>query len=164
MYGMRAKKLANTLNIPIEEAEDIMDKYMNKMEGLKSFLDSARSSAKLLGYSETLFGRRRFVTKIFSQDKILQWSAEREAANHIIQGTNADIIKLAMIACDDMLSSGNFKSKMILQIHDELVLDIHPDELSFMKDKVLNIMENVIQFSVHMKAEGRYADSWADAH
>ncbi len=164
MYGMRAKKLANTLGIPLSEAEDIMDKYMNKMEGLKSFLDGARKTATLLGYSETLFGRRRYVSKIFSTDKIIQWSGEREAANHIIQGTNADIIKLAMIACDEMLSSGNFKSKMLLQIHDELVFDIHPDELSFMKDKIITIMENIVRFSVSMKAEGRYADSWADAH
>lgn len=164
MYGMRAKKLANTLGIPQERATAIMDKYMGKMEGLKNFLDGARSSARLLGYTETLFGRRRYVTKIFSDEQLLQWSAEREAANHIIQGTNADIIKLAMIQCDDMLSSGNFKSKMLLQVHDELVFDVHPDELSFMKDKIVHIMQNIVQFSVVMKAEGKYADSWSEAH
>lgn len=164
LYGMRAKKLAATLNINIKIAEKMMNKYMTKMKGLKNFLDSARDSARANGYTETYFGRRRYVSKIFSSNTMDQWAAEREAANHIIQGTNADIIKLAMIEIKAMLSRRKLKSKLILQVHDELVLDVHPDELSFMKDEVIKIMESIVQFDVVMKAEGLYADSWSEAH
>jgi DNA polymerase-1 len=164
MYGMRPKKLAATLNISVETSQDIMDKYMNKMSGLKDFLDQARVTAKKLGYTETLFGRRRFVSKIYSENQMDQWAAEREAANHIIQGTNADIVKKAMILIDEMIESRNLKSKLILQVHDEVVLDVHPDEISFMKDEVCRIMQEVVNFKVTMKAEGKYAQNWAEAH
>lgn len=164
LYGMRAKKLAATLDIDFKVAEKMMNKYMTKMKGLKNFLDSARESARANGYTETYFGRRRYVSKIFSTNTMDQWAAEREAANHIIQGTNADIIKLAMIEIQAMLFRRNLKSKLILQVHDELVLDVHPDELSFMKDEVIKIMESIVKFDVVMKAEGLYADSWSEAH
>lgn len=164
LYGMRGKKLASTLKIDISIAENMMNKYMTKMSGLKAFLDRARETAHQFGYTETLFGRRRYVSKIFSKDKLDQWAAEREAANHIIQGTNADIIKIAMVRIQDYIDRRKLKSRLILQVHDELVLDIHPDELSFMREEVVNIMQSVVNYRVTMVASGDYADSWSDAH
>lgn len=164
LYGMRAKKLSVTLGIPLNDAVSIMQIYMSNMKGLNNFLDQARIDATRDGYSSTLFGRKRYVPNIYSEDQYLVWAAEREAANHIIQGTNADIIKMAMKQINDYLLDNNLKSKMILQVHDELVFDVHNSEKDFFKDSIQNIMQNVVKFKVPMKVSAEYADSWQEAH
>lgn len=164
LYGMRAKKLAKTLNISLQEAMQIMDKYMQKMSGLKKFLDNAREFLSLYGYTENFFGRRRYIPKVYSTDQIEQWSAEREGANNIIQSTNADIIKKAMVAIQAMLEANNYKTKMIMQVHDELVFDVPAEEIDLVKDKIVNIMQSVVSFDILMKAEAKYGDNWAHAH
>jgi len=164
LYGMRAKKLAATLGISIDESSQIMDKYMGKMEGLKSFLDSSRDFLKKHGYTQNFFGRRRYIPKIYSENQLDQWSAEREGANNIIQSTNADMIRRAMIEIQNFLDDANLKSIMILQVHDELVFDVHPDEVQLVSDKVCEIMENVVEFDIVMKAEAAVAENWSEAH
>lgn len=164
LYGMRAKKLAKTLGIPLNEAMAIMEKYMQKMSGLKKFLDNAREFLSLYGYTENYFGRRRYIPKVYSTDQIEQWSAEREGANNIIQSTNADIIKKAMIQIQDMLEANNYQTKMIMQVHDELVFDVPKEELDLVKDKIVNIMQGIVKFDILMKAEAKYGDNWAQAH
>lgn len=164
LYGMRAKKLAKTLNISLQDAMQIMDKYMSKMSGLKKFLDNAREFLNLYGYTENFFGRRRYIPKIHSKDQVEQWSAEREGANNIIQSTNADIIKKAMIDIQNMIERNNYKTKMIMQVHDELVFDVPPDEIDIIKDRIVNIMQTVVAFDIIMKAEAKYGDNWSNAH
>ena len=163
LYGMRAKKLAATLGIELKESSSIMSKYMKKMKGLKGFLDNSREFLKENGYTENFFGRRRYIPKIFSTEQLDQWGAEREGANNIIQSTNADMIRKAMNSIQDLLDDNMCKSVMILQVHDELVFDVHPDEM-WLKDKVIEIMEGIVEFDVHMRADGAYADDWAGAH
>lgn len=164
LYGARAKKLAETLKIPLEEAQRILDKYMLKMKGVKSFLDTSRIVLKDKGYTENCFGRRRYIPKVYSTDKFEQWAAEREGANNTIQSTNADIIRTAMIRIQDMLDSGNYKSLMVLQVHDELIFDLHPDEIETLPPKISNIMQTVVNFDVVMKAELGIGLNWATAH
>jgi len=164
MYGMRGKRLAATLGIGIPEANALLTKYMNKMGNLRKFLDEVRVNAAKTGYSEGLFGRRRYVPKIFSNNQLHRWSAEREAANNVIQNTNADIIRIAMVRVQDMIDKHKFKSMMILQVHDELVFDIHPEELETIVPKIVIIMESIVKFDVIMKAEAKYAKNWSDAH
>ncbi len=164
LYGARANKLAETLKIPVIEAQRILDKYMLKMQGVKSFLDTSRIVLKDKGYTENFFGRRRYIPKVYSSDKFEQWAAEREGANNTIQSTNADIIRTAMIRIQDMLDSGNYKSLMILQVHDELIFDLHPDEIEVLPAKISNIMQTVVNFDVIMRADPGIGQSWADAH
>lgn len=164
LYGMRAKKLSLTLKIPIEEADLIMSKYMSRLGKLKNFLDTARLVLSKQGYTESYFGRRRYIPKIYSSDKFDQWAAEREAANHIIQGTNADIIRIAMVRIQSMLDSNNYKSKMILQVHDELVFDLHPDEINILPDKIKNIMQTIVEFDITMRADAKIGNNWSEAH
>tara|TARA_R110002074_G_scaffold402324_1_gene607125 strand:- start:180377 stop:182209 length:1833 start_codon:yes stop_codon:yes gene_type:complete len=164
LYGMRAKKLALELGIEMGESKTIMNTYMNKMKGLKSFLDGSRQFLKQHGYTENYFGRRRYIPKIYSEEQLDQWSAEREGANNVIQSTNADMIRMAMVRIQTYIDDNNLKSKMILQVHDELVFDVHPDELDVMLPEVQKIMESIVEFDVIMKAEGKYADNWSLAH
>jgi DNA polymerase-1 len=148
----------------VDLATKIMDKYLGKMNKLKGFLDRARDTLAEKGYTESYYGRRRYIPKIYSSDKFEKWAAERESANHIIQGSNADIIRLAMIEIDNMIQSNNYKSKMILQVHDELVFDLHPDEIEILPNKVKAIMESVVTFDIIMRADAKVADNWAEAH
>jgi len=164
LYGMRAKKLAAELGIDIHESTLVLNKYMNKMEGLKGFLDNSRVFLKENGFTQNYFGRRRYIPKIYSKDQMDQWAGEREGANNTIQSTNADMIRIAMVRIQDYIDSNNLKSKMILQVHDELVFDVHPDELTIMLPEVQKIMETIVEFDVLMKAEGSYADNWSLAH
>jgi DNA polymerase-1 len=164
LYGMRAKKLAKELGIPLDVAEQIMEVYMSKMSGLKRFLDTARDVLRGNGYTENFFGRRRYISKIYSEDKIDIWSAEREGANNIIQSTNADIVRIAMIRIQDMLDQGNYQTKMIMQVHDELVFDVPAQETEIVVPKIKEIMESVVKFKVQMKADAKLADNWSSAH
>lgn len=163
LYGMRAKKLAKTLGIDILEATSIMTTYMNKMSGLKKFLDDAKIGLKEKGYTENYFGRRRYIPQIYSNSQLEVWGAEREGANNKIQSTNADIIRIAMNKISRLLEIENRKSKMILQVHDELVFDLHPDEIEVLVPKIVNIMENIVQFDLKMEVSCKLGQSWAHA-
>lgn len=164
IYGMGAKKLATQLKISKEEAQVYLDKYLGRMTRVGEFIEATKDFFKLNGYTETLFGRRRYITKNHSGVTLDEWGAERECVNHVIQGSNADIIKIAMIRLAESLEERQLKSCMMIQVHDEIVLDIHPDEVSIMKDLVVDIMQSAVNLKVPMITDPTFASNWADAH
>ena len=164
IYGGGEMRLASTLSIKVEAAREVISKYLGGLPKIKEFMDESAQILDYFGYTETMFGRRRYISEIYSKNIELKKKAEREGMNHRIQGSNADLIKLAMIAIHSMLENKQLKSKLVLQIHDEIVIDVHPDEKAFLKEDVLDIMQNVVHFSIPMVAEGEYADSWGEAH
>ena len=148
IYGISGFGLSESLNISTKEAQSFIDRYNSIYPGIKEYMDRVIENAKKNGYVKTLFGRRRYVSEILNKNYIIRSSGERMAINAPIQGTSADIIKIAMINIDKKFKENSIKSKMILQIHDELVFDTLEEE----KDKVIEIvkkeMENVYKLSV----------------
>lgn len=164
VYGMKANKLANQLKIPKADAQKIIDDYLDGMPGVKRFLDESEQFTYMHGYSETLCKRRRYVPKAFSDNVIDQWAAARESTNFLIQGLNADIMKIAMIDIQEKIQRHNLKSLMILQVHDEVVFDVYPGEIEKLQEIVTFSMENALSLDVKLVAEGAVADNWSDAH
>ncbi len=164
VYGMQAKKLSLTLGIDKKDAARIIDAYFKGMPKVKLFLDEQEIKLLKQGFTETLFGRRRYIPKVYSEEKLDIFAAKREAGNFPIQGTNADIIKKAMIVIDKELSRNNFKSVLVLQVHDELVLDVYPGEEDRVLELVKENMQKVACLSVPMKIGAQIGISWADAH
>lgn len=164
LYGMGPKKLAMQLGITKDEATLLMDQYLGTLKGVKNFIISSEKFLNTNGYTETFFGRRRYIPKVFSNDKLEQWAARREGTNHIVQGTNADITKKAMIRCQEEFYKFGLKSLLVLQVHDELVFDVHPDEIEIIKPIVLGAMQGIVNFSIPMKAEAAFGESWGKAH
>jgi DNA polymerase-1 len=164
MYGISAFGLAQRLRIGRKEAQKIIDDYFAGFPSILSFIEDTKSAARETGYVETLFGRRRYIPEINSKNGTIRALAERNAVNAPIQGTSADIIKLAMIAVDKELDDRGFKSKMVLQIHDELVFDAIPEEIDELKAMVVEKMENVVKLSVPLTVECNYGKNWLEAH
>lgn len=164
MYGISAFGLAQRLRISRKEAQKIIDDYFAGFPSIRSFIEDTKSRARENGYVETLFGRRRYIPDINSKNGTVRALAERNAVNAPIQGTSADIIKLAMIGVDRKLSEGGFKSKMALQIHDELMFDAFPEEIDSLKAMVVSEMENVMKLSVPLTVECNYGKNWLEAH
>ena len=164
MYGISAFGLAQRLRIRRKEAQKIIDDYFAGFPSILSFIEDTKSAARETGYVETLFGRRRYIPEINSKNGTIRALAERNAVNAPIQGTSADIIKLAMIAVDKELNDRGFKSKMVLQIHDELVFDAIPEEIDELKAMVVEKMENVVKLSVPLTVECNYGKNWLEAH
>lgn len=163
-YGEGAKKLGMTLGISKEEAEVLIKNYLDAMPGVRDAIRQTHEFLRDNGYVESMFGRRRFIPKIYSDDILDQWAAQREAFNHKLQSANADLIKIAMIKIDEQLEMRNLKSKLIMQVHDEVVLDVHPDEFSIVRPMVVEVMENCRKFKVPMQCDAHYADNWSEAH
>ncbi len=164
MYGISAFGLAQRLRIGRKEAQKIIEDYFAGFPSIRSFIEDTKEAAKETGYVETIFGRRRYIPEINSKNATIRSLAERNAVNAPIQGTSADIIKLAMIAIDKELAAREMKSKMVLQIHDELVFDTLPDEVQTLKEIVKGLMENVVKLSVPLTVECDYGDNWLEAH
>ncbi len=164
IYGQSAFGLAQNLNISRKEAKEIIDNYFEKYHSIKSYLQKTVEDAKANGYVETISGRRRYLKDINSNNAIVRGSAERFAINAPIQGSAADVIKIAMINIDRELKAKNLKSRMLLQVHDELVFDVHNNEINLMNDLVKNLMENAISLSVPLKVEIGVANNWLAAH
>ncbi len=127
-------------------------------------MDSAIAQAREKGYVETIYKRRRYLPDINSANAVVRGFAERNAINAPIQGSAADVIKLAMIAVYREMKKANVKSRLILQVHDELVFDIHKDEVAIMKDLIKNAMESAVNLIVPMKAEMELGKNWLEAH
>lgn len=144
------------------EATIYINKFFDMYSWVKKYYDDLLEKAREKGYVETYFGRRRYINTLNDANRIIRWQAEREACNMPIQWTSADIIKLAMIRIAKFLKENNYKSKMILQVHDELVFEIHKNEL-FLKEQIEDIMENVIPFEVKLLVESWIWDNWKDA-
>jgi len=164
IYGQSAFGLSQNLNISRTEAKQIIDSYFEQFATIKSYMDKTIQQARELGYVETIMKRRRYLPDINSANAVVRGFAERNAINAPIQGSAADIIKLAMIAVHREMKTQDLQSRMILQVHDELVFDVHRDEVDHMQALVKSAMESAIDLIVPMEVEVRSANNWLDAH
>jgi len=164
IYGITPFGLSERLNIPRGEAKALIDEYFTTFAGVKNYMDNSIAVAREKGYVETIFGRKRFLSDINSRNAIVRGYAERNAINAPIQGSAADIIKIAMIRIDERFRKAGLKSKMILQVHDELNFNVLPDELETVRVIVVEEMENACQLSVPLKTEFGVGENWLAAH
>lgn len=162
LYGMGVAKLAIELNVSMDEAESLKLTYLSTLKGVKNFIHDTIRFLNKHGYTETIFGRRRYLPTINSTINSERAEAISAGVNHTAQGSNADIIKRAMIKISPYLETK--KSLMIMQVHDELVFDVHPTEIEIIKPDIIKLLESTVTLSVPMIAEGRYGRSWMDAH
>ncbi len=162
MYGQTSFGLSQALRISQGEAKKYITSYFQKFQSVKGYLDSLKEKAEETGYAETLFGRKRIIPDIKSTNRQVKAMAERMAINSPIQGTAADIIKLAMINIDKVMKQRQMKSKMILQVHDELIFDAVPEELEELKVLVRELMENAVSLTVSLKVEMGIGQNWYD--
>jgi DNA polymerase-1 len=163
-YGLSAFGLAQRLDMPPAEAQAIIDRYFARYAGVKRWLDATVASARESGFVRTLWGRRRDLPEIRSRNPALRQAAERMAVNTPIQGTAADIIKIAMLRVDRALAAERLASRMILQVHDELVLEVPEGEAGAAESLVRAAMEGAAELRVPLDVEVGRASSWADAH
>ena len=164
IYGISVFGLSERLNIPRKEAKELIDGYFKSYPRVRDYMDESVQKAKEKGYVETIFHRRRFLPDINSQNAIVRGYAERNAINAPIQGSAADIIKLAMVRIYNQFAEKNLKSKMILQVHDELNFNVYKDELEIVKGIVRKEMEEVVQLNVPLIAECGIGNNWLEAH
>jgi DNA polymerase-1 len=162
-YGMGAPGLAERLNVPIEEARDIIDSYFEVFEGVAGFLDEVVKQAQADGFTTTMFGRRRYLPELGSGNPRVRAIGERQALNAPIQGSAADIMKLAMIEVDRRLTAGDLGTKMILTVHDELVFEVPEDEQTAAADLVRGAMTEVCDMKVPLVVDQSFGATWADA-
>lgn len=164
IYGISAFGLSQRLNIPRGEAKDIIDAYWVEFPKIKQFMDDTINKAREHKFVETILGRRRYLRDINSQNMTDRGFAERNAINAPIQGSAADMIKVAMINIHDFMKQEQLKSRMILQVHDELVFDAHRSEVEFLKIKVNELMCTAIPMSVKMETGMGIGENWLEAH
>ncbi|WP_387465964.1 DNA polymerase I [Photorhabdus sp. RM323S] len=164
IYGMSAFGLSRQLGIPRGEAQRYMDRYFERYPGVLTYMERTRQQAEEQGYVETLDGRRLYLPDIKSRNGMRRKAAEREAINAPMQGTAADIIKKAMIAVDDWIISEEPKVRMIMQVHDELVFEVHESQLEYTEQKVRELMEKSMALDVPLKVDVGIGDNWDQAH
>ena len=164
IYGISAFGLSERLNIPRKEAAGIIEQYFMKYPLIKDFMDSSIEKARSQGYVETILGRRRYLRDINSSNATVRGFAERNAINAPIQGSAADMIKVAMINLHRIFNERKFKSRMLLQVHDELVFDVHKDELDEIKPLVVEQMRIALPLSVPVDVEAGTGLNWLEAH
>ena len=164
IYGISPFGLSQNLDIPRGEAKEIIDAYFDEFKNVKLYMDRSIEEARSKKQVKTLLGRRRFLRDIDSRNYTLRGFAERNAINSPIQGTAADIIKLAMVSISKWMKENNIKSKMIMQVHDELVFDVERTELELLSLNIKKIMENVIKIKVPLLVEVGHGKTWLEAH
>ncbi len=164
IYGISAFGLSQNLNIPRKEAAAFIDSYFEEFPNVKQYMDNVINEARENGYVSTILGRRRYLRDINSRNATMRGFSERNAINAPIQGTAADIIKLAMINIHKWMQEKNVESKMIMQVHDELVFEVPVSELELMKSNIEKLMKDAIQLSVPMEVGLGYGDNWLEAH
>ena len=164
IYGVSAFGLSNQTNLSRSEAKELIDTYYETYPKLKAYMSSQVDFARENGYVETVLNRRRYLKDINSRNAVVRGAAERNAVNAPIQGSAADIIKLAMINIHKKFEVANFKSKMILQVHDELVFDAHKDELEIIKPIIKHEMEHAFSLKVPLDVEIGLGNNWLEAH
>ena len=164
IYGMSAFGLAKQLNIGRKQAAEYIDTYFDRYPGVLNYMNSVRSSAAEAGYVETYFGRRLYLPEINSRNGMRRQAAERTAINAPMQGTAADIIKLAMISVDDWLQNSDLRSVMIMQVHDELVLEVPEDELQVVSEGLMQRMESAATLKVPLLVDVGVGNNWDEAH
>jgi len=164
IYGMSAFGLAQNLNIERSAAQSYIERYFARYPGVRQYMQETREIAKQNGYVETYFGRRLWVPEINSSNGMRRAGAERAAINAPMQGTAADLIKLAMIAVQNWLTAEKLNTKLIMQVHDELVLEVPDNELALVKEKLPELMQNVAKLDVPLLAEVGVGSNWESAH
>lgn len=164
VYGQQAYGLAQSLNIPIYEAKEMIERYFAAYPGVRHYLDEIVATAHDCGYATTLFGRRRYIPELKAKNSVQRGFGERTAMNHPMQGTAADIIKLAMRQVMDRLVEGSYKTRLLLQVHDELDLSVPVEEVEEVSALVQEIMESVVELSVPLVADVSSGRNWAEAH
>ena len=164
IYGISAFGLAERMEVSRSEAKQLIDDYFATYPGVKAYMDRSIEKARQQGYTETLLGRRCQLPDINSRNAVVRGYAERNAINAPIQGTAADIIKVAMIRIDQRMREEGLKSKMILQVHDELNFSVVPEEKEQLQQLVINEMQNAIQLSVPLFADCGWGTNWLEAH
>jgi len=164
IYGMSAFGLAKQLRIGRNEAQQYIDRYFERYPGVQGYMNETRALAHEQGFVETIFGRRLYLPDINAKNKNLQMGAERTAINAPMQGTAADIIKLAMIGVDNWLLGSNLDAKLIMQVHDELVLEVAESEVEQVRAGVIARMSAAAQLKVPLLVEAGTGKNWDEAH
>jgi DNA polymerase-1 len=164
LYGSTAFGLSQNLRIPRGEAMDIIKAYFQEFSAIKRYMDNAINTAREKEYVETLMGRRRYLRDINSRNASTRGFAERNAINAPIQGTAADIIKIAMVNIHQWLIKERLRTRMTMQVHDELVFDVHKDEVDIVKENISRLMCQAVQLEVPMEVEVGVGENWLDAH
>jgi len=162
LYGMSGYGLEQATELSREEASSFIKTYFEKYRGVQQYIEKTKQRARERGYVETLLGRRRYIPDINASNAQVRAAAERMAINMPVQGTAADIIKLAMIRIPAELHKRGLKSKMTLQVHDELVFEVPREERDAMTQLVLDIMPNALELSVPLTVEVKAGDNWGD--
>jgi len=163
IYGISSFGLSERLTIGRKEAKELIDGYFNSYPGVKIYMDESIRKAREKGYVTTMFGRRRYLRDIHSRNQVVRGNAERNAINAPIQGTAADIIKIAMVRIHEKLKKDNFKSKMILQVHDELIFEVPDSELERVKEMVITEMSDAVKLDIPLNAEWGTGRNWFEA-
>jgi DNA polymerase-1 len=164
IYGMSAFGLAGNLGIERSAAQQYIDTYFARYPGVADYMASTRVRAKEMGYVETVFGRRLWLPEIRSANGMRRQGAERAAINAPMQGTAADLIKLAMIAVQDWIEQNHMETSMLLQVHDELVLEVPESELELVKENLPKLMTGVASLKVPLLVEVGVGANWEEAH
>lgn len=164
IYGISAFGLSENLGIKRGEAKDIIDEYFRQYPGIRDYMDDQIDFAQENGFVETILKRRRYLRDINSGNAIMRGFAERNAVNAPIQGSSADMIKLAMIDIQHYMEEKQMKSKMIMQVHDELVFDAHLDEMEELKEIVVDKMKNALELDVKVQVDMNVGNNWLEAH
>ncbi len=164
IYGITTYGLAQRMNIENKEAKQIIEDYFNTFPGVKAYMEKSKEMARAKGYAETLFHRRRYLPDINSHNGTVRGFAERNAINAPIQGTEADIIKVAMVRIFNRFKAENIKSKMIIQVHDELNFSVYPEEKEQVEKIVVEEMQNAYQLNVPLVADAGWGKNWLEAH
>tara|TARA_R110000850_G_scaffold7548_10_gene27397 strand:- start:6792 stop:7328 length:537 start_codon:yes stop_codon:yes gene_type:complete len=166
IYGISAFGLSQRLNgeVSRSEASQIIEEYFRQYPGVKTFQEETIEQAKSDGYVETLTGRRRYLRDIDSRNGMIRAAAERTAINTPIQGTAADMIKIAMVTVANLIKEGGYQSRMLLQVHDELVFDLHKEEANELIPKIEEAMKDALPLSVPIVVESGTGENWLEAH
>jgi len=164
IYGMSAFGLAKQIKVARHEAQQYIDRYFERYPGVLAYMDRIRAQAHEDGYVETIFGRRLYLPEINARNKMLQQAAERTAINGPMQGTAADIIKKAMLAVDQYLETSSLDASMIMQVHDELVVEVAEGQAEEVKAMLIEQMMNAVQLDVPLIVEAEIGDNWDEAH
>lgn len=164
VYGQQAFGLAKSLGIPISEARTMIDRYFEAYPEVSKYLSNVIDIATDMGYAETMFGRKRHINELRAKNKMQRALGERVAMNHPMQGSAADIIKLAMIEVNRRLISDGFKAQMMIQVHDELDFSVPKDEVERLSVMVKDVMENIVELKVPLLVDVSWGANWAQAH
>jgi len=160
IYGMSGYGLEQATEFSRSEAEKFIASYFDRFPGVRAYMDKTKEQVRRLGYVQTILGRRRYIPEINSHNRMIREAAERMAINMPVQGTSADIIKVAMLHLDKEMAQRGLLSKLILQVHDELIFEVPQEELPIMRDIVMHLMQDAIKLDVPVQVDIKVGHTW----